>query len=300
MTMDHAAAHEELADLTLEPRRLSGLAHDPAPRAVALRAHLAECRTCRVELDGWRSVYAALDVTTADGGLPLRSLEPVEPPGPSATLRGRTLAALGRLEVDASDPPRPRPREVGDASDGRGEAGRRRVRSASGPGTITAPRRTARLAPLGWLAAAAALVLAIGVGGLLVQRSGEVTQARQEALELAAATATLDRVLAAPTHWVATLRTADGAAGGTLAWSPTEVVVLTSALTSSGPGTTYRCWIERDGMRTPVGSMSFSSGIGYWAGSTSGWGTMEPGSRFGVTAVPASGSGGSAVLVADL
>lgn len=300
--MDHAAAHEELADLALEPHRLRRLADDTSPGAAALRAHLAGCADCRAELDAWRRVYAGLDMASADAATSLRSLEPSEPPGPSRTLRERTLAAVRVAEE-----------QVPAASAASGAAAGRDPSSRVGSvpsedagavallaGTPRPPRRFGGLGRFGWLAAAAALIVAVGLGALLVQRTGEADQARLEAGELAAATATLDRILAEPTHWVVTLHTADGAAGGTLAWSASDVVVLTSALTPAMPGTTYRCWIERDGTRTPVGTMSFSEGVGYWAGSATSWGALQKGSRFGVTAIAGSDAGGPAVLVADL
>ena len=283
--MDHAAAHEELADLVLEPHRLRRLFADDTPVTMALRAHLTECADCRAELDAWRAVHAALDVTTAEASRPLRSLEPSEAPAPSAALRERTLAAVSAAG---------RTREVPPGARVEPEPARLRQGGPRGFGAM------GRLGRLGWLAAAAALVVAVGLGGLLVDRTSQADQARLEASELGAATATLDRILATPTHWSVTLHTADGAPGGTLAWSPSEMVVLTSALTPATPGTTYRCWVERDGSRTPVGTMSFGGGLGYWAGSMAAWGSFEPGSRFGVTAIPAGASEGPAVLVADL
>ena len=106
MTMDHAAAHEGLADLALEPRRLWRIQDDASADAVALRAHLALCADCRAELDAWRRVHAGLDVATAAAATPLRSIEPSEPPGPSRALRERTLAAVRAAEerVPAGSP----------------------------------------------------------------------------------------------------------------------------------------------------------------------------------------------------
>lgn len=298
--MDHAAAHEEMADLALEPHRLRRLAQDDAPEAIALRAHLAECARCRRELDAWRRVYDGLDVASGGRSMPLRSLESSEVPSPSPDLRARTLAAVSGVSGGsgvASGEERGVGASAGDRSNGQADRARerRRLPRPARPGSSLG-----RVGRLGWLAAAAAIVVAVGFGALLVQQTAEVDQARQEASDLGSATSVLDRVLAAPTHWVVTLHTADGAAGGTLAWSPSEMVVLTSALTPDGRGTTYRCWLERNGTRTPVGAMSFAGGVGYWAGSTALWGSLEKGSRFGVTAIPPGADAGPAVLVADL
>jgi hypothetical protein len=110
----------------------------------------------------------------------------------------------------------------------------------------------------------------------------------------------MDRVLAAEPRWTVTLRTADGTPGGTLAWSAREVVVITSGLPAPGPGQAYRCWLERDGSRTPMGSMSFAGSTGYWSGPLSEYGSaLRPGGRFGVSLVPAGGPG-TPVLVGEL
>jgi hypothetical protein len=282
MSMDHAAAHEELADLALEPRRLERLEVDEGLDASALRAHVSACADCAAELDAWMRVYRALEVTTSESpGGRLRSVERTEPAGISPALRDRTLAA-----IRSAAPP---PRLMGVPADAA------QVRRGPRP-------EWGRFGRVGWLAAAAALVIAVGAGGLAFERARETDQARGETTELAAATTSLYRILATPTHWVVTLRTADGAAGGTLAWSGSEVVVLTAAISGPSAGTTYRCWIERGGKRTPVGAMSFAGGIGYWTGSTQSWGGAPiKGDRFGVTAVPDSGMGGGpAVLVAEL
>jgi hypothetical protein len=299
--MDHAAAHEELADLALEPRRLRRIAHDAGPVAASLRAHVDACPGCRAELEAWQAVYRALDVATADGAAPLASSEAAEAPTPSLELRGRLLAAIAvspsPAAASAAVSAAAAPLEGGARATPTGGV----VGSTGRSGSSVGRRPTlGRVGRLGWLAAAAALIVALGAGALVAVRTGEVDRARLQTAELGTAAAALDRILAAPTHWVATLRAADGSPGGTLAWSPSEVVVLATALRAPDPGVSYRCWIERDGYRTPIGEMDFAGGVGYWAGTTSGWGDLAPGSRFGVTAVDAMGGTGPALLVADL
>lgn len=290
MTMDHAAAHEHLADLALEPGRLPTIATDASPDGVAFRRHLDVCADCRAELEASRRVYAALDV----------ALEPDDPPAPGAILdagpahgtvgRGR-LADLARRRV--APPADLRARVLAGV---RGE-----TPTSSGE---AAPRRRWRPPHVrgAYLTLAAAVIVAVVAGGIAIDRGRQLDATRSEVVELTTATATLDRVLAEPDHWVATLRAVDGSAGGTLAWSDTEVVVLTSALPAPAAGAIYRCWIEHDGQRSPVGTMSFAARIGYWAGEMGAWGgPPKPGSRFGVSLVSADGGGtSSAVLVAQL
>jgi hypothetical protein len=173
----------------------------------------------------------------------------------------------------------------------------------SAPVPLVAHHRPSRGLPrrLPWLALAAALVVAIGAGSLAWVRTSELDRARADAVELSAVAATMDHVLASPVHWITPLQTADGAPGGTLAWSATEIVVVTSALPVPEPGQVYRCWVERGGARTPIGAMDFTGGTGYWAGSMTGWGALlVPGSRFGVSLVPASGGGGAPVLIGSI
>ncbi len=64
--MDHAEAHERIADLALEPRRLVELETDPTPEDRALLAHVATCATCRADLDAWRLTHDAVFAATAD------------------------------------------------------------------------------------------------------------------------------------------------------------------------------------------------------------------------------------------
>ncbi len=151
------------------------------------------------------------------------------------------------------------------------------------------------------LAVAAALVIAVGAGSLAWARTSELDQARTENAALTSTAATLDRVLATPSHWVVTLRATDGTAGGTVAWSAAEIVMITTALPAPSSGHTYRCWVESAGVRTPIGSMWFSGSTGYWAASMTAWGTaISPGARFGVSLVSDGGGEGTPVLVGAL
>jgi hypothetical protein len=75
------------------------------------------------------------------------------------------------------------------------------------------------------------------------------------------------------------------------------------ALEPPPPDKVYRCWIERDGVRSPVGQMWFSGGTAYWNGSLDEWArtSFEAGGTFGISLEPVSGPAGNpAILAADL
>ncbi len=151
------------------------------------------------------------------------------------------------------------------------------------------------------MAAAAALMIALGAGSLAWTRTRDLDRAQTQNAGLTATMASLDRVLATPVHWTTTLRTADGTAGGTVAWTASEIAVITSVLPAPPSGRSYRCWVERDGVRTPIGPMWFSGSTGYWAGDMGGWADLlSPGARFGVSVTPDDGGPGTLVLVGAL
>ena len=267
--MDHAEAHERLGDLALEPARLAALDSDPAPDAARLRAHVASCEECRTELESLRRTDAAIRdaIASSNRGGPAAILTA------PAALRERVLAA---------------------------------ARSGSSSAAVGRFREDAAVAatPGGWrrwlpAALAAVVVIAIGLGTALTVRMSELQAARSELEEFSHVTATLDRILADKHHVVVALRAADGTPGGTIAWNRSEVVVLSTYLERPPEGRQYRCWIEENGRRWPVGSMHFSGSTAYWSGPLDDWNaSFQPGSRFGVTLIP---SGGDAlpVLVAE-
>jgi hypothetical protein len=262
--MEHAEAHELLADLALEPSRLTGLDDAAAAETQPLRAHIAGCRTCAAEVVAWRRTWSMFgDARGAGAAFDTELLR-----APAAN-RAATLAAI------------------------------------AGPAVMAAPVVVTRRWPapraLPWLLAAAALVVAIGAGSLAWVRTSDLDRAHAESADLANVAATMDRVLADPVHWITPLTTADGAPGGTLAWSNSEIVVISAALPAPEPGQGYRCWVERNGKRTPLGSMDFTGGTGYWAGSMAGWADLlTPGARFGVSLVRVPGGEGTPVLVGSI
>ena len=284
--MEHADAQERLADLALEPGRLAALDDDPSSDSEALRRHLAGCFRCAAELAAWRRTWSGLEAASSADNEVLRA---------PTSLRDRTVAAITE-DVPAEEARAEEPR-VGGRPPVRPPE--RRPDRATPSSEAAGTRRWVRVRP--WFAVAAALAIAIGAGGLAWIRTSELEQARAESLQLASATATLDRVLADPVHWITPLSGAGGTPGGSLAWSPTEVVVIATGLGRPAPGASYRCWVERDGVRTEVGAMSFSGDVGYWAGSMTGWGSsLEPGGTFGVSHVTPDGGDPATVLVGTL
>ena len=277
--MDHAEARELLLDLASEPARLRELDRDPGAGAAGLRAHVATCAACGADRDAWRATFAALDMAiradVTGGDDPARSLGDLARSAgsvtPPARLRERTLA------IALEETPVP-------------------LRRAA------TPRRSLR--PAAWLAIAAALVVFVGGAAIAVDRSRQLDQARAENAALAGVTATLDQILQDPGHRVATLTTSAGAPAGSLSWSASNgtVAVLSTALQAPPAGQVYRCWIEQDGARVPVGEMQFSGSTAYWAGSLASWGyAPAPGDRFTVSLEPAAGGGGGTpTLMASL
>src|SRR5829696_914176 len=90
--MDHAAAHERIADMLLEPARLAGLDHSADPDDLALRDHLATCPGCRSELETWRRLGRAVgQALPSDAAAATEVVEPIDAP---PTLRARVFSAV--------------------------------------------------------------------------------------------------------------------------------------------------------------------------------------------------------------
>ena len=277
-TLDHPAAHEYLADLALEPRRLAELGTSQAPADVALREHLDLCPTCRAEAGAWAQVQAAL---------------------------ASALAASTDAGERAALPPDLRPQLLAAARAGE---------KAGPPGATPAPARPRPWWPAGEpvrrlvAAAVAGVVVLALLGGAWVIRDQqarlEVAALEKDALvELAEV---LGDIVTTSDHEVVTLLAADGAAAGTLAWTRHSMVVLSDALGEPGASHLYRCWVVRNGDATLVGRLYFAGGWAYWAGSTNRWAAIDLASsgRFIVSLEaignPPAQPAGPVVLHADL
>ncbi len=271
--MDHAAAHERIEDLLLEPARLAALRTSTTPEDVALREHLDGCPVCRADLDTWARLQTALgEALPGSAAEAATAVEPLELP---ASLRARVISAVRSAEAPIAPV---------------AMAGARRL------GWVAQPR-------VGWLGLAAALVVLVVGAGVLVDQAGKLANAQADVAGLTEAMAAVDRILAAP-HKVVELQRSDGSTAGSISWSRHDWVVLTSALSNPPAGQLYKCWLERDGRSVPVGVMEFTGGSAYWVASVDEFATWEmgPGARFVVTleAAAAQQRTGPAVLEAAL
>jgi hypothetical protein len=257
-TMDHAAAHERIEDLLLEPARLAGLDSSQDARDVALREHVASCATCRADLEAWASLQHRLAVAlpgSADDAA--AAVEPIEVP---PSLRAGVIAAVR----DADRAPAPAVTSI--------------VRSAPSPS-----RR--RHAVMRWLPIAAAFVVLVGAVTIAVDQVGQRASADAQATALSNAIAAVNRVLVAPEHWVVGLKDSSGAPGGSISWSSQDLVVLTTALEPPPAGRHYACWLLEDSGASRIGTMYFAGQTAYWVGSLDEWATFRigPSTRFEVT-----------------
>jgi hypothetical protein len=286
--LGHAEAHERLADMALEPgafERLGDPASDP------LAAHVGTCDVCAREVAAWRRTQARLEVArgVGPGRLDMSDLAADEPVPLPPALRGTILDAVrasggpvareGRSVVAVTSP----------ATTQR-VSGRTSFR---GPG-----RLSRRLLPL-----VAVLAVAVLGAGVIVDQSTRLDKIRRETALLQGAAASVDRILRDPDHRVVDLRSADGRTSGSLSWSSHDLVVLTTALEPPPEDRIYRCWLERDGKRWPVGVMWFAGQTAFWNGTLDEWATtsFEKGGTFGVSLEPLDGgTGNPAVLVAEL
>lgn len=292
ISLSHSEAHEQIADLALEPAALHRLARHldgPISHAAAdpLAVHVETCTACRAEIGAWQRLHCTVIEALGGPDEPMRlaDLATDQPATAPESLRAAVAAiaagaAGGRPGDRHEAPARPAPLT---ALSGRRPFG---------------VRLSSRLLPL-----AAVLAVVAVAGGLLVDQSGRLDRATADTAALARVTATLDRVILDPAHRAVTLRAADGSAGGSVVWSNRDLVVLTTDLAPPPADAVYRCWVERDGRRSPIGRMYFADGTGYWTGSLDAWATTSfaAGSTFGISLEPVAGpSGSSAVLVAQL
>jgi hypothetical protein len=291
-----------LAPPALRERIRTEIARDPRAAAGADRAGSASVGNAASGLGG--SASSAVPSALPEGGA-----SPEAAPA-SARMASASPAPPEPPSVTSEPPPPPAtleaPRTTPEPPPATLEAPR--TTPEPPPATLEAPgrlvdfRRPSRI----WRAALPLVAaLAVLVGGFAVVRDQQtrIDTARAEAAELETLAASLDRLLADPDHRVVALAAADGSARGTLAWSKHEIVVMSSALARPPAGSEYRCWLERDGKRTRVGTMWFAGDLAYWSGTLDDWATIsfDQGGRFGVSLEKADGAGGGApVLLGQL
>ena len=283
--MDHAAAHERIEDLLLEPVLLEQLPTSTVPEDMALRDHVAGCAACRADLAAWRQVQR--HVAEALPAIPAGAASLAVPIAAPADLRERVLAAL-RADTAAA---------AGAAS----AAG-----AVPAPATARTDRRGWTRARLGWLAAAAALVVMIGASAVAVDQAAKRGAAQAEAAALDDVVASLDRILAVPEHKVVALQPATGPGAGSLSWTRHDLRRALTALPQPTGGARYRCWLAEDGRELAVGDMDFAGDASYWIGTLNEWATLQvgPNTKFIVSLEPSGASKskreGPTVLEADL
>jgi len=273
--MDHAAAHERIEDLLLEPARLDRLDASTEPEDLALREHIAECDACRGDLEAWRRLGRALGGALPDStSAAAAAVEPIEVP---PSLRTRVIGAVHGMSQ---------------AESAQAEA----VWGATGP--AMAPRG---LPP--WLGLAAALIVAVGALAITFDQASQRAAAESSATALSNVVAAVDRVLAAK-HAIVPLRDANGADVGSISWSRHDWVVLTTALAEPAAAQRYKCWLEDGDGSVLVGEMLFAGDTAYWVKSVDDWATWEigPSTQFVVTleAVDAQARTGNPILSAHL
>jgi len=275
--MDHAEAHERIADLALEPARLGALDESGSAEDAALRDHVESCPRCQGELANWHTFHGATRAALASNRH--EQLHPIVPP---EDLRARVLQAA---RDEQRSQPRPKPIA--------GLARQSRRWPISGGASLA-------------LAAVFALVVA-GLGMLAVRdQSVRLDATLMESRWLSGTVSALSRVLAAPNHNAATLRAADGTGVGAIAWTGHDLVVLANGLPAPATGQVYSCWLTDGNTETAVGKMWFVDGDAFWFSSADEWAPIEldPQKQFLVTLESSSNTtdrhAGRVVLQADL
>ena len=287
--MDHDEVREQLELAATEPAGIDRLMAGDTPLAAAIAAHLAGCSSCTDELDRLRRASIII-------GDAVRTTPPPE-------LRERTLAfvrEVGRIRDPAPEvaltPASPAPPVA---------------LAPVAVAAATAPAASGR--GLAWVGAiAAAVLIAVAATAFVLDRqSGNQLAAAQEALAAAqedsaglahvtAATLALAgesdaenvRLAGTDDRWGRVVYSADKG----------ELAVIASGLTEPDGDREYRCWVEIDGQRTPVGKMFFGGDLAFWAGPVETIDDLPPGSRFGVSLADTAGSdvGEPPVLTGDV
>jgi len=273
--MDHAEAHERIADLALEPSRLAGLQSSVSVEDRALREHVSTCPRCQTALTDWQQLQSAVANTVRVSGDD--ESETILPP---AALRRRILAAAHAEPRKAADVP-----------------------------IDVAVARSSRIRRSGaaLLALAAALaIVAAGLGVWVIADQARINAAAEDQRALAGLAAAVNQVMTSPDGHSVSLKTADGMVGGSIAWSRHDLVVTATSLSAPAAGQTYRCWLVYEGKQSAIGEMRFAGKTAFWIGWTQDWASvdLEPDAQFLVTLEanqsPGTTTNGPVVLQATL
>jgi len=280
--MDHAEARELFEIATTEPDGLERLMAGDTPDAALLAGHLAACAECTEELVRLRRAAAFIRPV-------IRSTPPPE-------LRDRTLAVIAAVGRDRSTSP-----DLADDRSTPSSVTRTDTAEAAPLGVARSPRP--RRFPERWAAAIAALMILAIAGTAVVV--GTVSREAATVAALERITDATMRVAAEPdARRVALTAAAVSGASGALLFSPSsrELVVVSSGLPPPAAGREFRCWVEIDGQREPVGRMYFAGDVAFWIGSVDAVADVPAGARFGVTLADTEGSAldGDPAIVGDL
>jgi Anti-sigma-K factor rskA len=278
--MDHDEVREQLELAATEPAGIDRLMAGDTPLAAAMAAHLAGCPSCTDELDRLRR--AAILIGDA-----VRTTPPPE-------LRERTLAfvrEVGRIRDPAPEvalaPVAPLPSAVPVA-----------VAAA------TAPTWSGRgFAWIGAIAAAVLIAVAATTFVLDRQSGNQLAAAQAESAGLAHVTAATLALAGEPDAENVRLAGTDDRWGRVVySADKGELAVIASGLTEPDGDREYRCWVEIDGQRTPVGKMFFGGDLAFWAGPVKTIDDLPAGSKFGVSLADTAGSdvGEPPVLTGDV
>jgi hypothetical protein len=264
--MDHADVLERIEEAVGSPGGLARLGTDRSPSAAAVREHIVGCPTCAAEWRAWSVVSLGLAAAAPD------TLEP------RPELRAQVLAAAAaRPRAMAPSPVAPGPAAPLTAAAPPSGGGTTRSGIAMGPRRMrdTSPARATAVPstpPFRWLLLAAAAVVVLFVAGMVLGRQFGGTQEapRGDPGRVLAEAAT---ILQGGGYGLARLETPEGDPGGVVVVSPGSgrLAVVSTVLVAPPDGARYGCWLERDGTRTWVGPMNWTSttedaGIAYWAG----------------------------------
>jgi hypothetical protein len=278
--MDHDEVLEQLELAAVEPDGLARLVAGDTAIAAAVAGHLAGCDACAGEFQRLgRAAPLLREVvrTTPSADLRERTLEYVRAHG---VPRGE---APGAAAATATDPVAP------STAGGAGVPvfGAAAVAEAPPPRSIS-ERRSPLARALPWVAAiAAAIVLSVVTTTFVVDRQVSQRLADQGraigGLE-AVTSATID-ITAQPDVERVKLAAAGADTAGSLLFSPstTKLVVVATGLQRPPEGREYRCWVEVNGKREPVGRMFFADDLAYWVGDTPAISDVPPGTVFGVS-----------------
>ena len=278
--MDHDEVREQLELAATEPAGIDRLMAGDTPLAAAIAAHLAGCSSCTDELDRLRR--AAIIIGDA-----VRTTPPPE-------LRERTLAFV---------------REVGRIRDPAPEVALAPVASAAAAVPVAVSAATAPAGfgrGLAWVGAiAAAVVIAVATTTFVIDRQFGERLAASEAASAGLANVTATTVALSSEADAEQVRLAGSEdRWGRVVYSADkgELAVIAKGLTEPAGDREYRCWVEIDGQRTPVGKMFFGGDLAFWAGPVETVGDLPAGSTFGVSLVDTAGSdvGEPPVLTGDV